>query len=62
MHEKMFYTPEDIADMLELSVDTIRRYIREGLLMAVKLKGSYRIKREDFERFIEERKTVKPNK
>lgn len=61
MHEKMFYTPEDLADMLELSVDTIRRYIREGSLPAIKLKGSYRIKREDFERFIEDRKTVKPD-
>lgn len=59
MDDKMFYTPEDIADMLELSVDTIRRYIRQGILPAIKLKGTYRIKREDFERFIEERKTVK---
>ncbi len=59
MQDKMFYTAEDVADMLELSVDTIRRYIREGLLPAVKLKGSYRIMREDFERFIEERKTIK---
>jgi len=59
MREKLFYTSEDIAEMLELSVDTIRRYIREGKLPAIRLGGAYRIKREDFERFIEERKTVK---
>jgi excisionase family DNA binding protein len=61
MQEKMFYTPEDVANMLELTVDTIRRYIREGKLPAIRLEGTYRIQREDFERFIEERKTVRPN-
>jgi len=60
MWDKMFYTPEDIAEMLELDVGTIRRYIRQGKLPAIKLEGAYRIRREDFERFIEERKTVKP--
>lgn len=62
MSEKRFLTPEEVAQILDVDVATVRRYIREGLLPALKLKGIYRIEQEDFERFIEERKTGKPTK
>lgn len=63
MTEKPLYsllTTEDVAALLQLDIETIRRYIREGLLRAIKIKGQYRIRREDFEEFLEERKTRDP--
>jgi len=63
MTEKPLYsllTTEDVAELLQLDIETIRRYIREGLLRAIKIKGQYRIRREDFEEFLEERKTRDP--
>ncbi|MFP3898526.1 MAG: helix-turn-helix domain-containing protein [Dehalococcoidia bacterium] len=39
-------TPEQVADHLQLSKDTVYRYIREGKLAASRLGRSYRIPRE----------------
>ncbi len=50
---------EDIAKELGLTEDTIRNYIRIKQLVAVKIGNTYRIKREDLNRFLDERKTKK---
>ncbi len=52
--EKPFLTLEDIADLLELNVNTVRRYVREGKIKAIRLGKSYRVRREEFERFLKE--------
>jgi len=59
MSEKEYLTTEEIALKLDISQETIRRYIRQGDLPAVKLRGVYRVKREDFEKFLENRRTKK---
>lgn len=50
-------TVEQIAQELGVHPDTIREYIRDGLLIAVQLKRTYRIKREDYEDFLRRRRT-----
>ena len=60
MVEKPYLTTEDVAKLLELNIGTIRRYIREGKLRAILIGREYRVRREDFEEFLEERKTRDP--
>ena len=43
------YSAEQIADLLNLHVRTVRNYVREGRLKAVRIGKQYRIAREDFE-------------
>lgn len=60
MIEEEFLTTRDIAKLLKLDVATIRRYIQEGKLRAFKLGREFRIRKKDFEEFLEERKTRDP--
>ncbi|CND88850.1 DNA binding domain%2C excisionase family [Mycobacterium tuberculosis] len=48
MDDKM-YSVEEVADLLGLHVRTVRRYIREGRLKAVRIGKQYRIGRGDLE-------------
>ena len=50
-------TVEQIANELGVHPDTIREYIRDGLLKAVQLKRTYRIRRSDYEDFLRRRET-----
>jgi len=47
------FTIKEVAGMFKCNPQTIRRYIKEGLLGAVKLKGEYRISQEDIDAFLE---------
>jgi len=49
---KEIMTPEQVADYLQLSKDTIYRYIREGKLTASRLGRNYRIPRENGDLFL----------
>jgi len=42
-------TPQEVADYLQLTQDTVYRYIREGKLVASKLGRHYRIPKESVE-------------
>ncbi len=44
---KDLYSVEQVADLLNLHVRTVRNYVREGRLKAVKIGKQYRIARED---------------
>ncbi len=50
-------TVEQIANELGVHPDTIREYIRDGLLKAVQLKRTYRIRKSDYEDFLKRRET-----
>lgn len=52
------FTIKEMAQMLKCDPRTVRRYIKEGLLGALKLKGEYRITQEDIDAFLKRRKTV----
>lgn len=56
---KQYLTVEDIADLLGVSVDTVRNWIKQGRLEAYKVGRDYRISNEQFEKFMEARRTRK---
>lgn len=45
--EKDILTPQEVADYLQLTPDTVYRYIREGKLAAAKFGRHYRIPKEN---------------
>ncbi|MFQ5658473.1 MAG: helix-turn-helix domain-containing protein [Candidatus Methylomirabilales bacterium] len=47
MQTKAIYTPEQVAELLQVDVTTVYRYIKEGKLVASKLGRTYRILKED---------------
>ncbi len=49
--EKLF-TPREAAEHLKVHVETLRRYIREGQLQAVKVGGRLRIQESDLIKFV----------
>ena len=46
------FTIEEVADILKVSVDTIRRMIKNGELEAFKVHRQYRIRKEVLERIM----------
>jgi len=51
---------EKVAEEPGVHVDTVRKWIREKQLRAVKLgrRGGYRIRRSDFHEFLRKRETI----
>lgn len=55
--EQRFYTTEEVAALLKIDPESVRRYVRSGKLRAIKLGGKFiRIDKADFEKFIEQLK------
>jgi len=50
--EKDILTPQEVAEYLQLTPDTIYRYIREGKLAAAKFGRHYRIPKENVDLFL----------
>ncbi|MGH2478055.1 MAG: helix-turn-helix domain-containing protein [Ktedonobacteraceae bacterium] len=46
------YTVEEVADILRVSAATVRTMIREGELKAVRVRGQWRIRKEDLEDYL----------
>jgi excisionase family DNA binding protein len=59
--DKELLTTRDIAQYLSYHIETVRLYIKHGQLPAMKVGREYRILREDFEKFLEERKVTQPS-
>ena len=55
--DKQLFTPQEVADMLQLNVLTVYSYIRNKALMAVRMGRNYRITKKDLDTFIESNKT-----
>ncbi len=56
--EQRFYTTNDVAKLLQIDPESVRRYVRSGKLKAVKLGGKFiRIEKDDLNLFIEKLKT-----
>ena len=56
-------TVDQVAAELQLHPDTIRRFIREGKIKAVKISTTVvRVKRSELDKFIEDRSTDQPEK
>lgn len=52
MEKMSFYKPVDLAQLLNVNIMTIYRYIKAGRLKAYKLWKEYRIENEDFQNFL----------
>jgi len=50
--DKMFYKAEDLAELLEVNIMTIYRYIKAGRLKAYKIGKEFRIDKEEFNAFL----------
>jgi excisionase family DNA binding protein len=48
---------EDVAQILKMDEETVRKWIRRKQLKAYKFGRDYRIRRDDFDRFVQERAT-----
>lgn len=57
MKDKPFYKAEDLAELLELNIMTIYRYIKAGRLKAYKLGKEFRIDKSEFNSFLDKIKT-----
>jgi excisionase family DNA binding protein len=53
----VFYTTEEIADLLKVSAKTVREMIKSKRLQAVRVGQEYRITDEQIRQYIEENKT-----
>ena len=56
MSDKDFLSVEEVAKRLGLKEETIRTYIRLGSLSAYRFGNVLRVRVDDFEKFVEERK------
>lgn len=54
----VFYTPEQIAKLLQVHLETVRRYIRNGEMKAGKIGRQYRISETDLMEFYESKKVA----
>lgn len=55
--EKEFYKAEDLAQLLEVNIMTIYRYIKAGKLKAYKIGREFRIDKIEFQNFLNKVKT-----
>lgn len=53
--DEQLMTVEEVAIMLNISEQTLRRYIRNKELKAIKFKRTYRITKEDLDSFLKSR-------
>lgn len=51
-NSKEFYRAEDLADILDVNIMTIYRYIKAGKLKAYKIGKEYRIYCDEFNKFL----------
>ncbi len=56
--ENPYYTVEEVAEILRVSIDTVRNYInrKKNKLPAYKLGKEYRIAKVDFDKWMEQQK------
>ena len=57
MKDKLFYTSQDLADILEVNIMTIYRYIKAEKIKAYKLGKEFRIDKKEFNNFLDKVKT-----
>ena len=50
--EKEFYKAENLAELLEVNIMTIYRYIKAGRLKAYKIGRDFRIDKAEFNKFL----------
>ena len=54
--EETYYTPQDVAEILNVSPSTVKNWIKKGDLIGNKMGRFYRINKMDLENFINKTK------
>jgi excisionase family DNA binding protein len=52
MEKEKFYSPKEIADHFNIKPDTVRKWIKQGKIKAIKLGDIWRISETDLNKFI----------
>ncbi len=52
-----FLSVDEVAQILKMDIETVRKWIRQKKLKAYKFGRDYRIRRDDFDQFVKERAT-----
>lgn len=52
MKEKLFYKAEELAEILDVNIMTIYRYIKAKKIKAYKIGREFRIERKEFNTFL----------
>lgn len=55
--QKEFYTARELSDKLRVNIMTIYRYIKADKIKAYKIGKEFRIKKDEFEKFLNKVKT-----
>ena len=55
MTNQKFYTLEEVADMLRVSVETVRRLVLSGEIEAKRVGRQYRISQENLNKYLEKK-------
>ena len=55
-----YFTVAKVAEILKISPNTVRKYIRQGRLKAIKIGREYRISEKRFKEFLKETETNDP--
>lgn len=55
MQEREYLTTEEIAEILKVTTKTVRNWLQNGDLRGIRLKGSWRVPKSEFERFLKEK-------
>jgi excisionase family DNA binding protein len=48
----MVYTLEDVAEILKVSVSTVRKLVEDGDLKAFKVRNQWRVRKEELDAYI----------
>ena len=51
---KDFYTPKDVAGILDIHEKTVRRYLRDGVIEGQKLDGNWKISKDTLMSYMDE--------
>jgi excisionase family DNA binding protein len=49
-----YYTPQQVAEKLQINIRTVYKWIREGKLKAIKIGDLWRISETELKRFVED--------
>jgi PTS system nitrogen regulatory IIA component len=53
---QLFLTPQEVSELLRVSVHTIRRWIKEGDMPAYKVGRVWRIRKDDLNRWLDDQR------
>jgi len=58
LSDQSFLTPQEVSDLLQVSVYTVRRWIKQGELPAYKVGRLWRITESDLDKWLEQQRVL----